>query len=99
MKTLGKLILFLLIILYFYNLGKSSVEENQKDDYKELRAKVAFLNLCVDANDKCVASVDEFIDRNADTGTADVFIDSLENNDYFKYHHIVDSLYASQLKD
>ena len=99
MKTLGKTILLLLVTLFSYNLGKSSVEENQKDDYKELRAKVAFLNLCVDANDKCVASVDEFIDRNADTGTVDVFIDSLENNGYFKYHNIVDSLYASQLKN
>ena len=99
MKTLGKLILLILVTLFSYNLGKSSVKENQKDDYKELRAKVAFLNLCVDANDKCVSSVDEFIDRNADTGTVDVFIDSLENNGYFKYHHIVDSLYASQLKD
>lgn len=93
---------FLLACVFSFALGilmGSHTKENtySKELIKELTERNNFKKQCLDANDKCIAVIDELLDRNADTGVFDNLVDSLEANGYYKYHSTLDSLYQTQL--
>ena len=53
---------------------------------------------CLEKSDKCIATLNELIERNIDTGVFDSLVDSLETNGYYKYQAELDSLYKLQIK-
>lgn len=93
---------FLLTCVFSFALGiltGSHTKENthSKKLIKELTERNNFKKQCLDESDKCIAVIDELIDRNADTGTFDELVDSLDANGYYDYHKKLDSLYQTQL--
>lgn len=77
--------------------ANSSRAKYNTEYIKEIIEANQFKKECLESSDKCIAVIDELLDRNADTGVFDNLVDSLEANGYYKYHSTLDSLYQTQL--
>ena len=87
---------FMMGILMTSNANTSRDKYNT-EHIKEIIEANQFKKECLESSDKCIAVIDELLDRNADTGVFDNLVDSLEANGYYKYHSTLDSLYQTQL--
>lgn len=87
---------FMMGILMASDANSSRAKYNT-EHIREIIEANQFKKECLESSDKCIAVIDELLDRNADTGVFDNLVDSLEANGYYKYHSTLDSLYQTQL--
>ena len=67
-------------------------------NYQKLYEANKYKDECLEKSDKCMAILNELIDRHMDTGIFDSLEDSLISNGYYKYEAELDSLYGLQVK-
>lgn len=67
-------------------------------NYQKLYEEDKYKGECLEKSDKCMAILNELIDRHMDTGIFDSLEDSLISNGYYRYEAELDSLYELQVK-
>ena len=91
--TIYTIVIAMLLVLSFL-AGK----EYNTYNYQKLYEANKYKDECLEKSDKCMAILNELIDRHMDTGIFDSLEDSLISNGYYRYEAELDSLYELQVK-
>lgn len=97
MKEILKKLLLIGAVSCIIGLSFLIIQEINHGSIEEIRKANSFKKECLDYSDKCIAVIDELMDRHANDSTFDIFYDSLKANGYYEYHYKLDSLYSKQL--
>ena len=94
MKTAVYTFVIAMLLVLSFLAGK----EYNTYNYQKLYEANKYKDECLEKSDKCMAILNELIDRHMDTGIFDSLEDSLISNGYYKYEAELDSLYGLQVK-
>lgn len=93
-----KTAVYTFVIAMLLVLSFLASKEYNTYNYQKLYEANKYKDECLEKSDKCMAILNELIDRHMDTGIFDSLEDSLISNGYYKYEAELDSLYGLQVK-
>ena len=94
MRTAVYTFVVVMLLVMSFLAGK----EYNTYNYQKLYEANKYKDECLEKSDKCMAILNELIDRHMDTGIFDSLEDSLISNGYYRYEAELDSLYELQTK-